>query len=196
MADFDVSFRKLEAAEGKWVLDPRDSGGETYRGISRRNWPRWDGWKAIDLVRRGMGYAPKYGTGKYVDYVVRLNDILDKDSWLQERVRDFYIANFWTQSYTLIEDQELVDWMFSLAVNTGMSPNGKSLPHKWVQQALGGIVADGIIGPVTRKAIKDTFDVKVLLEGAKAYARTFYRDLVKRDPSKKCYLKGWLRRVG
>ena len=196
MADFDISFRKLDAAEGKWVLDPRDSGGETYRGISRRNWPRWEGWAVVDLVRRGLGVAPPYNSPQYSGYAGKVNATLGKDTWLQGKVRDFYVANFWTQSYTLIEDQELVDWMFGLSVNTGMSPGGKSLPHKWVQQALGGVVVDGIIGPATRKALKGAVDKRALLDRAREHARGFYRDLARRDPSKKCYLNGWLRRVG
>jgi lysozyme family protein len=30
--------------EGYYVNDKDDSGGETYRGISRVNFPKWAGW--------------------------------------------------------------------------------------------------------------------------------------------------------
>ena len=34
--------------EGGYVDDRDDRGGETYRGISRNNFPDWKGWKKID----------------------------------------------------------------------------------------------------------------------------------------------------
>ncbi len=38
--------------EGGYANDPADRGGETFRGISRKNWPRWSGWDLIDQVKR------------------------------------------------------------------------------------------------------------------------------------------------
>ncbi len=34
--------------EGGYVNHPNDPGGETYKGISRRAHPNWEGWKYID----------------------------------------------------------------------------------------------------------------------------------------------------
>ena len=36
MADFRLAYKKIEAAEGGYVNDPDDKGGETYKGISRK----------------------------------------------------------------------------------------------------------------------------------------------------------------
>ena len=39
MAKFDEEFDKVILAEGGYVNDPDDAGGETYLGISRKNNP-------------------------------------------------------------------------------------------------------------------------------------------------------------
>ena len=48
MAKFDDEFEKIILAEGGYVDDPDDAGGETYLGISRKNNPKWIGWEVID----------------------------------------------------------------------------------------------------------------------------------------------------
>ena len=51
--DFSKAFYALMADEGLWHLehDPRDPGGETWSGISRKNHPRWEGWSLIDQAK-------------------------------------------------------------------------------------------------------------------------------------------------
>lgn len=52
MANFDIEFDKLILAEGGYINDPDDAGGETYLGISRKNNPRWVGWEVIDEEKK------------------------------------------------------------------------------------------------------------------------------------------------
>ena len=54
MANFDIEFEKLILAEGGYVNDHDDAGGETYLGISRKNNPNWSGWKLIDSIKKGI----------------------------------------------------------------------------------------------------------------------------------------------
>ncbi|RYY16321.1 MAG: N-acetylmuramidase, partial [Cytophagaceae bacterium] len=51
MADFAKYLPTLLANEGGYCHDPRDPGGETYRGIARTYNPSWPGWSAIDAVK-------------------------------------------------------------------------------------------------------------------------------------------------
>ena len=44
MAYFGDAFKKLSIKEGGYVNDKDDAGGETYRGISRKYNPTWQGW--------------------------------------------------------------------------------------------------------------------------------------------------------
>lgn len=49
-SSFDIACKLTLAieGEGKHTKDPRDPGGETYSGISRKYNPDWEGWKYID----------------------------------------------------------------------------------------------------------------------------------------------------
>ena len=48
MADFKKALTETLRHEGGYVNDPKDPGGETYKGISRKNHPDWEGWNIID----------------------------------------------------------------------------------------------------------------------------------------------------
>lgn len=51
MAYFGDAFKKLSIKEGGYVNDKDDAGGETYRGISRKYNPTWQGWTMIDSYK-------------------------------------------------------------------------------------------------------------------------------------------------
>ena len=40
---FDRAFVTTMQSEGGYVNNPKDPGGETYMGISRNNYPHWQG---------------------------------------------------------------------------------------------------------------------------------------------------------
>ena len=48
---FEDIFNKTMGIEGGYVDDPDDRGGETYKGISRKNHPAWEGWEIIDSMK-------------------------------------------------------------------------------------------------------------------------------------------------
>ncbi|MES2559202.1 MAG: glycosyl hydrolase 108 family protein [Bacteroidota bacterium] len=62
MADFKQAFIQLNFNEGKYVNDPDDSGGETYKGISRDKNPKWKGWAIIDSLRKQVGFPDSLGS--------------------------------------------------------------------------------------------------------------------------------------
>ena len=49
--DFDQAFDRLIAVEGAYVFDPRDPGGETKYGISKRSYP------ALSIANLDLGTA-------------------------------------------------------------------------------------------------------------------------------------------
>lgn len=75
MATFNDAFKKLVKTEGSYVCDSDDSGGETYRGISRRYNPKWEGWNIIDTYKRSYRGKP-------------LSKVLDADDRLQDMVKE------------------------------------------------------------------------------------------------------------
>ena len=48
MSNFKESIKQVLKHEGGYVKDPIDRGGETFRGISRRFFPKWEGWGLVD----------------------------------------------------------------------------------------------------------------------------------------------------
>ena len=51
MADFEKAFAKIIKAEGGYVNNPNDKGGETYMGITRKNHSKLKMWKLIDELK-------------------------------------------------------------------------------------------------------------------------------------------------
>lgn len=107
MATFDDAFSKLVVSEGSYVCDSDDSGGETYRGISRRYNPKWDGWDIVDEYKR------RY-KGK------SLSKVLDADDRLQDNVKELYKDKYW-DIFELddIPSQLIAYQMFDTCVNCG-----------------------------------------------------------------------------
>ena len=65
MANFGDAFKKLSIKEGGYVNDKDDAGGETYKGISRRYNPTWQGWTMIDSYKSDTTISADYFIAKY-----------------------------------------------------------------------------------------------------------------------------------
>lgn len=134
MANFTIALKKVLKNEGGYANNPNDAGGETYKGISRKNHPTWTGWISIDQIKKAH---PK-----------GFKTILEHTPELQDKVKDFYKRRFWDELYLdTCGNQELANQAFDMAVNAGIKAGVKIL------QKVLGIPADGILGSVTKKAI-------------------------------------------
>lgn len=107
MAKFDEEFDKVILAEGGYVNDPDDAGGETYLGISRKNNPKWVGWEVIDDIKK------KYGT-KNITYRLK------KDVALTNSAKLLYKQNYWdVLELDDIPSQGIAHQLFDTCVNCG-----------------------------------------------------------------------------
>ena len=177
MADFLASYKKMIPHEcyrddhGNVVAyskTPGDHGGETYAGIARAYWPKWEGWLVLDSL----------------DKKPFLNTLPALDCLVQQ----FYQANFWAPLQCMfIVDQDLADYVLDKGVNSGTGRVAKKL------QAILGLKEDGQIGQVSIKNINRADPVKLLADLRQAY-RDFYEAIVAHDPSQKQFLKSWLAR--
>lgn len=80
-----------------------------------------------------------------------------------------------------------IQWkVFDINVNAGRGV-------KFLQRAV-GVKEDGIIGDVTAKAVNEKNEVQVLMS-LREIQENFYKEIVRRKPSQKKFLKGWLRRA-
>ncbi len=107
MAKFDEEFDKVILAEGGYVNDPDDAGGETYLGISRKNNPKWVGWEVIDDIKK------KYGTKN-------ITSRLKKDVDLTNSAKLLYKQNYWdVLELDDIPSQGIAHQLFDTCVNCG-----------------------------------------------------------------------------
>lgn len=107
MAKFDEEFDKVILAEGGYVNDPDDAGGETYLGISRKNNPKWVGWEVIDDIKK------KYGTKN-------ITSRLKKDVALTNSTKLLYKQNYWdVLELDDIPSQGIAHQLFDTCVNCG-----------------------------------------------------------------------------
>lgn len=102
--------------------------------------------------------------------------------------------NVYTQHYAAplsiaeIGNQDIANKLLSLGVNIGVSTAAKML-----QLAL-RVPCDGVIGPKTLFALADANPSQVI-ESVDDQAIAHYHDEVAKDPTKKKYLDGWIRRA-
>lgn len=108
----------------------------------------------------------------------------------REQAIAIYWRDWWVKyGYDRIDDADVAAKVFDMAVNMGPSQ-----AHKLVQRAAGGLVDDGILGPLSVARINEC-EPGDLLDGIRAQAEPYYRNLADRKPRMKKYLNGWLRRA-
>ncbi len=185
MADFKSAFQRLLPVEGGYVNNPRDNGGETYKGISRKFWPQWEGWKIIDALKREPGFPGN----------------LANHQDLKELIAKFYYENFWLRiNGDKIIVQEIADELFDTAVNMGVN-----VSIEFVQTALNllnrnqknykDIAIDGILGKETIKLLNEFVEVEILLRAINALQASRYIKICELHPDQEEFFRGWLKRA-
>jgi|WetSurSiteA1Bulk_404760.scaffolds.fasta_scaffold00918_12 lysozyme family protein len=189
MADFYQAYAKTMKFEGGYVNDPNDAGGETYKGISRRYNPSWEGWAIIDNYRETDGNFPK---------------CLDMDSGLQTSVKMFYKQQYWDRNLLdEFNDQELAEEMFDTGVNMGISRAAKFLQEGMNYLNKNGelysdVDVDGKIGDDTMAGLaflEQNGDIPVLYKIINILQGMHYLNYMNNSPNQERYARGWLSRV-
>lgn len=166
MANFETYYSKLISAEGGYVNDPEDRGGETYRGISRKNFPNWGGWNVVDRAKLTKG------------------QILPS---LEPLVKSFYKNRFWVSIFAdQIKNQSIAEIIADWKVNGGL--NIKSI------QKIVKVKPDGVLGVDTVQAINEA-NPKVLFDQIKTARQAHYDKIVLNDPTQKKFYDGWKNRL-
>ena len=124
MANYDSAILKVLKNEGGYVNDPADKGGETYKGISRKNWGSWGGWINIDGAKKRSNFPKSLYSN------VLLNNL----------VIEFYKKHFWQPvGCDDIKDQDIADMLVDSAVLEGIRPAVKRA------QKICGLTQTGVV---------------------------------------------------
>jgi len=161
----DALIDDLLKREGGYVDHPHDRGGPTHYGITMPTLREWRG-------------RP-----------VTVQDIKDLPV---EEARAIYRRNYVERpGFDQIEDGALK----ALLVDCGVH-HGITRARLWVRtlQKLGGLKADGVIGPVTVAAITKAGPDLVRRELLRLRGH-FVAGILQRDPKQRVFAAGWLRRL-
>jgi len=185
MADFKIAYDIVRKNEGGYANNPKDRGGETYKGIARKIFPSWSGWIYVDAFKPRPGF-PKS---------------LEKSEALQAAVLSFYENEFWKKmSLDTIIPQDICNELFDTAVNMGVGTAGlflqRALNVTNKQGALyGDLKLDGVIGPKTVSYVNIHPNKKGLLTILRSLQGARYVEICEHNPSQEIWMNGWLERV-
>jgi lysozyme family protein len=167
MADFNTYYPKLIAHEGGYVNDHLDRGGETYRGISRKNFPTHDIFRYLDSKKP-----------------IKKNTVFPE---AEQEVKNFYKVVFWNSIRAdLIKNQSVAEILVDWKINGGFNP-------KKLQQMVGE-KQDGAIGDRTIQAINKA-DSTHLFATIKQARKAHYTSIIKNNPSQAKFANGWFARI-
>lgn len=173
MADFSSAFAATMKAEGGYVNDPQDPGGETYKGIARKLNSKWDGWVLIDMARKDKNFPAN----------------LDGNAALQDKIKSFYEINYWDKVRgDEISDQHIAESIFDFAVNAGVITSSK------LAQITVNEEPDGTIGPVTVGKLNQQ-DPRTFLALFALHKIARYLSICEKRQDSKKFFYGWVKRT-
>ena len=166
MANINHLATKLFLSEGLFSNDPIDRGGPTNMGITLSTW-------------RKVGYDKDGDSDIDIDDIRLLTPadamlVLEKcywDRWHADEIKNQKVADI------------LVDWLWCSG--------------KWgiiIPQRILGVPADGIVGPVTLKAVNRANPYQFLIQIYNSRV-AFILNIIKNDPSQSRFERGWFNRL-
>jgi lysozyme family protein len=180
------AYKIVLGHEGGYVNDPKDSGGETMKGISRRYHPEWTGWPIIDTIKKNY---PRASWSK----------VMDADASVSKLVQDFYKGKYWTPLMLDEIAPALRFELFDTAINMG-----RKTAVTFLQRSLNvlnrgavdypDIEADGKIGRNTVAAANASRDMETLLKVLNCLQGAHYVELAERSPKNERFMRGWINR--
>ncbi|GIX08143.1 MAG: hypothetical protein KatS3mg115_2546 [Candidatus Poribacteria bacterium] len=188
MAEFEPAYERLLRAEGGYVNDPTDPGGETYAGISRRSFPQWPGWPLVEALKRDPDFP----------------QVLGRDPQVQLQVRIFYEREFWAPLRgPELPSQRTAEFLLQMAVNLGARRAVRIFQRSCnllndQERLFSDLAVDGLIGPKTLGAVSRIVAAgweEPLLQLLAIFQGERYIALVERDPALRRFLRGWLSRI-
>lgn len=173
MADFSSACAATLKAEGGYVNNPKDPGGETYKGIARKRNPAWSGWAEIDAAKQKGNFPAS----------------LEDSRTLQENLQSFYRSNYWNQIRgDEIADQRIAASVFDFAVNAGVATSAR------LAQATVNEPVDGIIGTSTLKKL-NADDPRAFLANFALQKIARYVSICEQKPESREFFFGWVKRT-
>jgi len=144
---------------------------------------RWEGGSKITNHASDTGGLTKYGISQKHNPDINVADLTE------EEAKNVYFLRYWFPSKCPQLESYMQLVQFNCAVNCGVNTANKIL------QKVLGVTPDGVIGPVTFKALKDySGGAELFVCTYLTYQVLFYLKIILRNSSQEVWVKGWLRR--
>lgn len=187
------------AHEGQYSNDPRDRGGETWKGIARKMHPEWSGFAIIDEIKKSVNAT---------DLVKALRN----DDELEVAVQDFYKAEFFDKMMLDKITQDIANELFDTAINQGLAIAVRQFQESLNllnnnQKHYSDISEDGKMGTGTLRAydaymLTANFAgrsqervVSTIIKLMNGLQCARYAEICENNPAQEIYFFGWINRV-
>ena len=185
------------SAEGLFTNHAEDSGGMTYKGVSRIYNDRWEGWKIIDqyIINKYPELSLAYF--RRPTSLSSLNSELNANEELNLLVYDFYFQKYYEKCGASLLSNKIGIVLFDISVLQGTKRAVKTIQRLANRYFDKKLLVDGIFGKNTLKGITEAID-EVGIDRFVAELLLEYQDnLVEASKYNKnqVFLQGWLNRI-
>lgn len=200
-AVFESAYAPVKQWEGGWCDVPGDSGGETYAGIARNFFPRWEGWPIIDAAKTHSSF--REGAAAFSRHLSTLPGLADS-------VADFYRTEWWERMRLDQLPQLVADELFEQAVNLGRAGAGRSVQrmcNAWncrktargYDRLFDDLIIDGSLGPKSLNALsailRERAGAEEVVHALNALQACHYIKLASNSFTHRKFLSGWMKRT-
>ncbi len=199
MAGFEQAYYETQDHEGGYSNHAKDKGGETYKGIARKFWPKWEGWTIIDRIKDEL--PPNLREAQ-----------MNNNVYLEGLVSAFYKEHFWDVLKCEEMPQSIANELFDTSVNMGVGYGAKCLQKALNklnrnQKDYPDLIVDGGIGNKSIAVLKAYFSteryrsrnyqklIEWLLKWMNFYQLKRYDEITNRDLEQEIFVPGWTERT-
>jgi len=180
---FDKTLSQTLHFEGGYANSAQDSGGETFRGISRVSNPNWPGWAEVDHYKRELERRDGPLNWRAKSSWRKIDEATAHDRDLAAQVEELYHRGYWRPVEAHGFSGRLTGKLFDIAVNCGLGNMAKILQRAVNRLDHGRLSIDGSIGPKTKVAVAGLLDEGKLLAAVVAEQKAHYeRGVLKKFP--------------
>lgn len=174
MANFEIAYQKTCGHEGGLVNHPSDPGGLTYKGVTKRDHPNWDGWQYI------------------------VNGIITNPAALEIAHRKLFKELYWnTFNGDTVKNQPIANEIFDNGINMGTG-----IAEIFLQKALnvtnknqtiyGNLKVDGVVGPKTITILNSHPNPDLVLKVMNVLQGARYVNLCEANEKLEDFITGWI----